>query len=564
MPKGEASVEELIGMIERGVLRLPEMQRRYVWRSTRVRDLLDSLYRGYPSGAILLWETDDGTPLRDMAVIQQANPFQGSQLLLDGQQRLTSLLAVIRGKPINVRGRNRPIELLFNLNHPDQLAMVTEVNEDGDDDDEELSDDEADSNEDELQKRFNNMTFVVATRQLEQLPHWVKVSDVFGTTSDAEFLRKAGVTGFDHPNYERYTQRLARLRGVRNYMYRMDILDRQLTYDEVTEIFVRVNSLGAKLRGSDLALAQITAKWRNSLRIFEDFQHHCAEAGFEFDLGLLLKNLVAFATGQSRFLTVGSLRLETLQRAWGQSCEGMNFALNFLRNNVKIDSPALLSSPFIAIALACYGDARKYELSADESHQLRYWVLVANAKGHYSRGSTETILDQDLATIRSGGGIQDLIDRLRLQVGRLEITPEDLAGRSQRSALFKTMFLAFREAGATDWRTHIAISLDHTGAQHRIQFHHIFPKGILNGRYSRHETDEIANLAFIGGRMNRQISDKPPSQYLPDLISRAGIPTFDAQCIPTDPSLLNVEDYKEFLQRRRELIANRLNMFLTA
>ncbi len=63
MAKAEATVEELVGMIERGELRLPEMQRRYVWRSTRVRDLLDSLYRGYPSGAILLWETDEVVPL---------------------------------------------------------------------------------------------------------------------------------------------------------------------------------------------------------------------------------------------------------------------------------------------------------------------------------------------------------------------------------------------------------------------------------------------------------------------------------------------------------------------
>src|SRR5439155_12678275 len=73
MAKAEASVEELVGMIERGELRLPEMQRRYVWRSTRVRDLLDSLYRGYPSGAILLWETDEEVPLQEMAVTQQSN-----------------------------------------------------------------------------------------------------------------------------------------------------------------------------------------------------------------------------------------------------------------------------------------------------------------------------------------------------------------------------------------------------------------------------------------------------------------------------------------------------------
>src|SRR5262249_42592824 len=156
------------------------MQRRYVWRSTRVRDLLDSLYRGYPSGAILLWETDEAVPLQEFAVEQPRNPYQSTRLLLDGQQRLTSLSAVIRGEAVSVRGRKRPMELLFNLEHPQQLAVVTEVIEDGDDEDEDIDliEDEADSTEDELQKRFDRMTFVVATRKLEQLPQWVKVTDV--------------------------------------------------------------------------------------------------------------------------------------------------------------------------------------------------------------------------------------------------------------------------------------------------------------------------------------------------------------------------------------------------
>lgn len=127
MGKAEATVEELVGMIERGELRLPEMQRRYVWRSTRVRDLLDSLYRGYPSGAILLWETDEEVSFQDMAVKQAANPFSSTRLLLDGQQRLTSLAAVIHGEAVTVRGRKRPIELLFNLEHPDELSLVIEV-----------------------------------------------------------------------------------------------------------------------------------------------------------------------------------------------------------------------------------------------------------------------------------------------------------------------------------------------------------------------------------------------------------------------------------------------------
>lgn len=565
MAKAEATVEELVSMIERGELRLPEMQRQYVWRSTRVRDLLDSLYRGYPSGAILLWETDEAVPLQSFAVSQSANPYQSTRLLLDGQQRLTSLSAVIRGAPVSVRGRVRPIELLFNLDHPDQLAVITEVDEGDDedeDDDTQLVGDDADSDEDELLRRFNKMTFVVATRKLEQLPQWVKVSEVFKTDSDAPFLKRAGVAGFDDERYEKYSQRLAKLRGIRKYVYRMDVLERTLSYDEVTEIFVRVNSLGAKLRSSDLALAQITAKWRSSLQIFMTFQAECAKLGFDLDLGIHLKNLIAFATGQSRFLTVGSLTPDKLKASWTEACEGMHFAMNFLKSNAGIDSPALLSSPFLMVVLAYFGHARGYKIDSETSAKLRYWTLAANAKGRFSRGSSETILDQDLATIRDGGNVTGLIDRLRLQFGRLDITPDELEGRNQRSSLFKTMFLAFRAAGAKDWRSNLVISLDHSGAQHRLQFHHIFPKAQLKASFTTREADDIANLAFIGGKTNRAISDKPPATYLPPLIAQHGEEPFRAQSIPLDSELLAVAQYKDFLAERRSRIATALNAFL--
>lgn len=567
MAKAEATVEELVGMIERGELRLPEMQRRYVWRATRVRDLLDSLYRGYPSGAILLWETDEPPPLQEFAVSQQGNPYQSTRLLLDGQQRLTSLSAVIRGEPVSVRGRSKPIEILFNLEHPDELSIVTEVEEDGDaedDEDEGLPEDQesVDSPEDELQKRFDRMTFVVSTRKLEQLPHWVRVTDVFRSDSDRPFLKRAGVTDLDDPRAERYSQRLAALRAVRKYVYRMDILERSLSYDEVTEIFVRVNSLGTKLRSSDLALAQITAKWRGSLATFQAFQENWKEEGFDLDLGVHLKNLVSFATGQSRFKTVGNLPLARIQQGWEDAKNGMDFALNFLRSNAGLDSPALLSSPFLVVAVGYYGHQRGYQLEASEEARLRQWALVANAKGRYSRGSSETVLDQDLATIRQGGVVDDLVDRLRLQVGRLDITPGELEGKSQRSAVFKTMFLAFRDRGARDWYSQLEIALGHRGVQHRLQFHHIFPKAVLRGVHTSREADDIANLAFIGGRSNRSISDKPPEKYVPGLLERGARAAFEAQCIPTESGLLNVDAYKTFLARRRELVARRLNEFL--
>jgi hypothetical protein len=214
------------------------------------------------------------------------------------------------------------------------------------------------------------------------------------------------------------------------------------------------------------------------------------------------------------------------------------------------------------VVVAYFGHVRGYKITLEEAALLRYWALAANAKGRFSRGSSETLLDQDIATLRDGGNLQALIDRLRLQVGRLDIAPEELEGRNRRSALFKTMFLAFRASGAKDWQSNLAISIDHSGSHHRLQFHHIFPKAQLKKTYTSREADDIANLAFIGGKTNRAISDKPPSKYLPPLMEKHGMTTFEAQAIPTGPGLLEIETYKNFLVRRRELIAERLNAFL--
>src|SRR4030042_1421715 len=334
MNKVDISVSQLVGMIERGELKLPEMQRRYVWRATRVRDLIDSLYRGYPSGSILVWETDQEYPTHELAVTQQTNSFKENKLLLDGQQRLTSLTAIMRGEPIRVRGRAREIDILFNLDHPDKLAEFSEVNSDEDASNmEEDESDEIENQEEEIsvQERMKNMTFVVASKALAQQMNWVSVTKVFKSDNDSQILRAAGVTSFDDSKYEKYSIRLKKLRSIRDYLYVMHVLQRELSYEEVAEIFVRVNSLGAKLRGSDLALAQITARWRNSLVLLEGFQEECEQRWMTLDLGLVVRAMVVFATGQSRFDRVSSIPLAKLQKGWEEAKEGLRFAINFLQ-----------------------------------------------------------------------------------------------------------------------------------------------------------------------------------------------------------------------------------------
>ena len=332
MQQQNVPISTLIDMYKRGELRLPEIQRQYVWRATRVRDLLDSLYRGYPSGSILMWETDEQVPTKDFAISQESSAFAGRKLLLDGQQRLTSLTAVLNGDQITVRGRKKPIDILFNLDHPegppidvaeieaDEESPVTpddEIEDDNDDGDGE------DESEQHLQEKLNRRTFVVASRSLSSLPQWVSVTEVFRTANDTEILKKAGIKSLEDARYQRYSDRLKCLRGIKSYQYVVHVLERSMSYEEVTEIFVRVNSLGAKLRSSDLALAQMTSRWPNLLKELEAFQEECEQSWFTIDLGQLVRSIVVFATHQCLFRSVGSARIENLKDGWKEAKEGV-------------------------------------------------------------------------------------------------------------------------------------------------------------------------------------------------------------------------------------------------
>ena len=573
MAKGEATVGELIDMIKRKEIELPEMQRRYVWKSTKVRDLLDSLYRGYPSGAILLWDTDEQVETQGFAVGQEGSSFHKSKLLLDGQQRLTSLSAVLRGEPVVVRGRRRPIELLFNLDHPENLSEVTEVDDDSEldelqanptDENESSEDDEAidSSSPSDIQLQLESMTFIVKNSKMASLSNWIDVSDVFANEDNVELIRQAGVTSMDDPRFKIYNDRLNRLRKVKQYIYRLDILERTLSYEEVAEIFVRVNSLGVKLRGSDLALAQVTARWRGSLAIFQKYSETCTEQGFRLDTGHHLRTAVSIASSQCKFKVVSSLKTDDIKDAWDVTKRSTDFALNFLKANCGITSPALLSSPLLVTALAYFANKRDFSISPEEAGELRRYLLIANAKGRYSRASSESVLDQDLGILRDGGGVSILFERLISQVGRIDIQPGDLVGRNQRSSLFKMMFIAFKSKGAQDWKTSVEISLDHGGQQDSLQFHHIFPKAFLKGAVPSREIDDLANLAFISATTNNWIRAKSPATYIPQFVSDHGTAMFDNQCIPLDANLLTRESYNEFLAERRVRIATELNTFL--
>ncbi|OGE75240.1 MAG: hypothetical protein A3I07_02490 [Candidatus Doudnabacteria bacterium RIFCSPLOWO2_02_FULL_42_9] len=563
MAQTNIKVRELVDKVQRGELILPEMQRRYVWPATRVRDLLDSLYRGYPSGTILVWETDEEMPTRELAVQPTRTPTTSQKLLLlDGQQRVTSLSAILSGEPVRVRSRMRPIDILFNLEHPEGPPVeITEVDDNGFTTDVEDVEDEETAERD-IQEEMRKRTFVVTSRALQNDPLWVAVSDIFKQT-DSQIIRSIGISS-DDERWDKYSGRLQKVRKIADYPYVMEVLEKSMTYEEVTEIFVRVNSLGIKLRGSDLALAQITSRWKGFMNLIEDFSKEFDnDEDYIFETGLPVRMMVIFATHQSRFKTVGKISKERLGESWKQAVEGLRFAINFLRENAGIDNLSYLSSPFLLVPISVYWISKNNEtLTPNEEKKILRWFYLAHMRGHYSMGSSESILDADLGVLFRGKNLDDLTQQLFLHVKKFVVDYDDLNNRGIRSPFFSMLYFVLKQNGVKDWWSGLQLSERHTGNAHTIQYHHIFPKSLLK-EYEKKEVNEIANMAFIGGKTNRRITNKEPNQYLEEeVIAKRGEEALTSHLIPLDKKLWELSNYREFLTFRRKAIAEAINEFI--
>lgn len=571
-------IRTLIDEIKSNRMRLPEMQRAYVWKSTQVRDLLDSLYRKYPIGTILRWETTQKIPTRDFAVSQEDTKYESYYLLLDGQQRLTSLKAILCGEPVTVRGRKRAIDIYFNLDHPDTLEETKVAT---DDDNETEFEDEDDvkitSDEEENKSRLDDMnrrTFVVENPLVKNQNNWISVANVFAKKITAiDIMQRAGDTSTleGKKKSDKYMKRFLALQNIENYDFQVKTLPATMTYEEVTEIFVRVNSAGTKLKGSDLALAQITAKWptveidgtthEGALVKFTKEADVCEKYGWDLSTGIIVRTLVAIMTAQSKFRMVPSLTKEDLETAWPKATKALEHTLDELKNTFGLETDATLSSPYFIVALSFLYHTKNNILSEDEAKLIKKWFLIANAKGRYSRGSSETYLDQDLIAIKNNN-LQGLLDNLIIQFGRLNFQPIDFENKNTASGIFKTMFTVMRHNGALDWNTPQVISMNNVANRNQIEFHHIFPQDFLKGKYERDEINDIANQTFIVKRTNVLIKNDDPAIYLPEVLQKKGEENFKKHCIPTDKSLWNIDKYPEFIAERRRLLTDMLNDYL--
>lgn len=517
-------IKDLISEMSRGGVRIPEIQRSYVWKRSQIAKLLDSIYRGFPTGSILLWDTVNSVQMRDMATElgREVKPDFVPKIVLDGQQRLTSLGRVFD------RETSKRDRILFNV--------VDEVFEPY-------------SPRNAADPRWIDVTQLL-TDELTEL-------DVLERLEEADVIERS-----NRPERNRIHNRLKRLAGLREYQYPVEIV-REDDLEVVTEVFIRVNSGGTRLREAELALARLAWKVPGSIvGPFEELEDACWERGFNMDARFLMRALVSTATRQSRFRDLKAFwqrPAEDIERAWKQTAKAIRLTLDFVEGNVGIPGSDMLASHLALIPLiAVFAD--REELTGPEGKAMRRWFLLANAFSRYV-GASETTLNQDLAVLGPGSTNVEALLALFLKDMRSEprVTPEDLDRAGISSPFFPLAYLAVTRRDAVDWFKGIKLRRDSFTDDQNIEYHHIFPKKQLNARnVDRYTRDEMANIAFLGQKANRRILAKEPAVYLAE-IAKQDPGRLEAQFVPMDRALWELDRYEDFLVARRTFLAAAMN-----
>lgn len=517
----------ILDQIDMGSIALPEFQRGYVWSRDQVRKLMRSLYRGYPVGSLLMWETrTEGANARGDIPLATGTV----KLLLDGQQRITSLYGVVRGKPPAFfdGDENRFLGLYFNL-------------------------------------ETGEFEFYGPVKMRDD-PRWISVTG----------LMQQGVGNFiqqmmDEPelaaNMQTYINRLNAIENIKSREFHVDnVTGEDKTVDIVVEIFNEVNSGGTKLSKGDLALAKICASWPEARSEMQNRLLKWERAGFYFKLDWLLRCINTTITGEALFIALKDVSTDDFKEGLYRAEHHIDYFLNLIASRLGLDHDRVLGSRYSLPLLVRYLEQRGGRL-ADyrERDNLLYWYIHTMLWGRYS-GSTESYLQRDLNAIEANDDtiLDNLIDQLHQNRGDLRLYPRDFEGATRSNRFYPMLYMMTRVWNARDFETGYELTAHLLGRLSKLQVHHIFPKALLyEYGYDRQEVNAIANFTFLTQETNLIISDSNPQEYFEHFENKhPGV--LSSHWIPMDTNLWRVENYPDFLAARRELLANAANDFLNS
>ena len=515
----------ILDQIDSGSVLLPEFQRGYVWNRDQVRGLMRSLYRGYPVGGLLTWETQaDGSVVRGAAATTPTLRV----LILDGQQRVTTLYGISRGRPPTFfQGDEKAFSgLRFNV-------------------------------EDETFEFYG-------PAKMRDDPRWIDVTSLF-TRGLEHHIGTLNAHPDTQPRIVTYMERLARLRGVLERDFHEEkITGEDKTVDVVVDIFNRVNSGGTKLSKGDLALAKKCAHWPEARAAMRSHLEVWQKEGFAFSLDWLLRNTTAVATGRAEFASLDDVPVADFKQALEGSAQYISRFLDVVAGRLGLDHDRVLMGryAFPVISRLLHLVSGHFPRSADSDRAL-FWYIHSALWGRFA-GSTETVLNQDYeAATRSG--VDGLISTLeRWRGGNLSIDGQDFEGFGRGSRFYPLLYMLTRVHGARDFGSGLPLHSHLLGHLTSLQVHHIFPKAVLyDAGYPRSQVNAVANFCFLTQDTNLAIGKRRPEDYFPE-VEKKHPGVLASQWIPDDPALWRIDRYPDFLAARRELLADAANAFLGA
>ena len=579
-------IENILSWVKSGEIAIPEIQRPFVWSASKVRDLMDSLYQGYPIGYIIAWRNPD-VKLKDGSL------SSGKKILIDGQQRVTALRAAVLGQyVVNKNYSQIKINIAF---HP-------------------------------ILQKFEVQNPAILKDKL-----WIpSISEIFNSDINSFTLINQYIKKNPDANQDLVIQSISNLFNLTKKQIGLIELASDLDIETVTEIFIRINSQGVVLSQADFAMSKIAANESyggNELRKAIDYFCHLAVApefypfirdndttfaksdyfskmkwlkdelddlydptytdmlrvsfGLEFQRGKL-SDLVSLLSGRN--FETRSFEEDIAQASFSKLKEGvMKFMneTNFKRFLMIIKSAGFIipnmirSRNALNFAYLLYLSLKYKDTNPTTIENfVKRWFVLSVLTGRYS-GSSESQFDFDLKQMgeKEFGAYLDEVESAVLSDAFWNAELIQRLNTSVISSPYFQVFLACQtvtgDKGFLSKDIRIGDLITHRG-----DIHHIFPKSYLKKHgLSRRQYNQIANYVFMQQEINIRVGNKSPQDYFTELkkqcdggeLKYGGIIQLDnlhenlsMNCIPTSVFDFTIENYNHFLVERRKLMAGKI------
>ncbi len=533
-------ISQIIDKINENHLFVPAFQREYVWKKKDAKNLVDSLINDYPTGTMLTWETTTPPELKGDYIYEISKG--AVKLILDGQQRITTLYMLMTGE---IPPYYTEKEILNDIR-----GLYVNV-------------------ETFILEYYRKTT-------MENDPTWVDITQIFkGNIRTRDIIdaleEKNNGDRLPREQENQIDDNIESIKRIREREFLEQVIPAKATIKEAIDIFYIVNSSGVNLTDAELALAQISGYWPKAREEFKSKLDDLKSKGWVFNLDFIVYCLLATVHRQGSKME----KLHTadnknkIKEAWEKLDGGvLDYTFNLMQSQAYIDHTDEINSVYALIPIITYVYLKpNHKLTEDEIKKVVKWFYYSQIRFRYI-SQLQQKLDKDLKIVGNSDSPFDELLKIIEEERPLEIKSSEFVGRDIRHPLFSLMRWYFKSQGAVCLGTGLQLRRN-MGKKYELERDHIFAYSVLrdseyydmNDRFDYALAQEITNRAILTSTENRTKSAKFADVYLSEV--KEQFPNaLKLQCIPEDEELWKIENYKHFLQTRRELLAETLNYFL--